>query len=199
MTRDMESSTPEKDMNSTRTFVRELIHIALIAAFIVLPIRLFIAQPFIVNGASMAPTFQNGDYLIVDELSYHFSSPVRGDVVVFRFPEDPSKFFIKRVIGLPGETVSIANGATTITGPAHPEPLVLDESFVISESRGTYNETLGEDEYFVMGDNRPASSDSRFWGPLPRDNIVGHAFVRLFPLRNAEFLPGDINKPPDNP
>jgi signal peptidase I len=166
---------------------------ALIVLLFVLPIRLFVAQPFIVNGSSMDPTFGNGQYLIVDELTYRLDAPKRGDVIVFNFPDDTKKFFIKRIIGLPGETVAIANGAVRITNTEHPEGFALDEPYVTTEhaSTDTMTVTLNEHDYFVMGDNRNASFDSRAWGPLEEDLIVGRAFLRLFPLQTISIFPGN--------
>ncbi|MEX2405612.1 MAG: signal peptidase I [Candidatus Paceibacterota bacterium] len=188
---------PEQSQRE-HSFFSELVNVALLAALIVLPIRLFIAQPFIVSGASMDPTFSNGDYLIVDQLSYRIQNPDRGDVIIFRYPRDPSKFFIKRIIGLPGETVTIEGDVTTISGGEHKEPLVLDESFVRHIAHSNLSVELNESEYFVMGDNRRASSDSRVWGPLPRDNIVGRAFLRLLPASQIGILPGDTDPPNTN-
>lgn len=192
-------STPLHDDEARRIgqgLVREVVNLSLIALLIVLPIRIFIAQPFIVSGASMETTFSTGEYLIVDQVSYYFDEPQRGDVVVFRYPKDPSKFFIKRVIGIPGDTITITGSQVTLTNPDHPEGTVLDETYVYTMSANTtHKETLGEGEYFVMGDNRDASSDSRVWGMLPRDNIIGRAFLRLYPLNELGVFPGafDIN------
>lgn len=168
----------------------ELIKFALIALAIVIPIRVFVAQPFIVSGSSMFPTFENRDYLIVDEFSYHFRGPERGEVIVFRYPNDPSKFYIKRVIGLPGETVVIDGEVISIKNSLNPEGFVLDEPYIKSSSHNNITQSLGEGEYYVMGDNRNASSDSRSWGILPEKNIVGRAFIRLVPIKNASILPG---------
>lgn len=172
------------------SFLSELFRFALITLFIVLPIRVYIAQPFIVSGSSMDPTFENGEYLIVDELTYRLEDPARGDVIIFRFPQDTSKFFIKRIIGLPGETVDLDGGTVTIINEAHPEGLVLDENYLSHQTFSTMRVTLQDDEYFVMGDNRPASSDSRVWGPLPEELIIGRAFLRLLPVTRASVLPG---------
>ena len=175
-------------------FIGEVIRFSLIALLVVLPIRLFIAQPFIVSGASMEATFSTGEYLIVDQLTYHFEDPERGDVIVFRYPRDPSKFFIKRVIGIPGDTVSIDGDRVTISNNEHRDGVVLEESYVLAmNSDTTLTESLGGEEYFVMGDNRDASSDSRMWGVLQRDKIIGRAFFRLFPLTEISILPGDVN------
>ena len=168
----------------------EIVRFAIIALVIVLPIRIFIAQPFIVSGASMEDTFHNNEYLIVDQLSYRFEDPTRGDVVVFRYPRDPSKFFIKRVIGLPGDTITIEGGAITITNNEHPDGILLDEPYLYTPPDSYVTETLGTGEYFVMGDNRGASSDSRVWGTLTEDKIIGRAFLRLFPLAEADIFPG---------
>jgi signal peptidase I len=171
----------------------EIFRFTLIALIIVIPIRMFVAQPFIVSGASMDDTFESGEYLIVDQVSYKFHTPTRGDVIVFRYPKDPSKFFIKRVIGLPGDTVSIDGSTVTITNADFPEGFVLNEPYIKSMRNGvTMTETLGDREYFVMGDNRDQSSDSRVWGVLQEERIIGRAYLRLFPPQTFDYLPGEI-------
>jgi signal peptidase I len=171
-------------------FFTELLKFALIAIVIVIPVRLFVAKPFIVSGASMEPTFDNGQYLIVDELSYRLQAPQRGEVVIFRYPRDPSQYFIKRIIGLPGETVSIQHSDITVT-TIDGKKLPLTESYLVHRGNGAdMTVTLEKDQYFVMGDNRPESSDSRVWGILPKDNIVGRAFLRLLPVSSASIFPG---------
>lgn len=169
--------------------IKETLRFVIITILIVVPFRLFIAQPFIVSGDSMVPTFHNGEYLIVDELSYYMREPHRGEVVIFRYPKEPSKFFIKRVIGLPGETVIIKNGHIEITevGGAR---ITLTEPYVKAEVLSDMTTILAQNEYFVMGDNRNASSDSRFWGPVPQQLLIGRAFARLLPLAQASILPG---------
>lgn len=172
----------------------EIVRFSIIAILIVIPIRMFIAQPFIVSGASMDDTFHSGQYLIVDQVSYYFEHPARGDVVVFRYPRDPSKFFIKRVIGLPGDTISIENSTITIVNKDNPQGFVINEPYVKSmEPAEKFTETLGEREYFVMGDNRDQSSDSRSWGVLQEERIIGRALIRLFPPSALDYLPGAIN------
>lgn len=176
---------------SSENFFTELLKFVLIAAAIVFPIRLFIAQPFIVSGASMDPTFRNGQYLIVDEISYRLQEPDRGDVIIFRYPKNPKEFFIKRIIGLPEETVSIKGDIITIT-KKDGSTVSLSEPYVTNHGNGsTESHQLKADEYFVMGDNRPESSDSRVWGVLPRDNIIGRAFIRLLPVESAGIFPGE--------
>jgi signal peptidase I len=162
---------------------------------IVVPVRLWVAQPFVVDGESMHPTFENGQYLIVDELTYHFEAPKRGDVIVFRYPGDPSVFYIKRIIGLPGETVSISHGQVTVT-KADGSTIALQEPYVVAED-ASYSEDskLAANQYFVMGDNRPNSSDSRVWGPLPRNDIMGRVFLRLLPLSVTSAWPGAASLP----
>ncbi|OYV25922.1 MAG: signal peptidase I [Parcubacteria group bacterium 20-58-5] len=157
---------------------------------VVIPIRLFVVSPFVVDGESMHPTFENMNYLVVDELVYDLKAPARGDVIVFRYPGDPSIFYIKRIIGLPGETVSISHGIVTVTTVGG-QQLTLTEPYVVNEDV-TYSKsvTLNPGEYFVMGDNRPNSSDSRVWGPLPRKDIVGRVDLRLLPLSGLGFFPG---------
>lgn len=174
-------------------------------------IRFFIAAPYLVSGASMEPTFDNFDYLITDRISYDFTEPARGDVVVFCLPGSGEcsllkrilnkewkapRTLIKRVIGLPGETVSVSGGEVRIVNAEYPQGFVLEEPYLdpgnIGGPSGT-NTTLGDGEYFVMGDNRRVSSDSRVWGTLPKENILGHVFVRLFPLTSIGILPGDAD------
>lgn len=168
----------------------EFIRFAVIAMLIVIPIRMFIAQPFIVNGESMYPTFDNGDYLIIDEITYRNQEPERGDVVVFKFPSDESRFLIKRVIALPGETVTLRGGNIIIADGE--EEITLNEPY-IRDQYSTYGSwSLSDDEYFVLGDNRNASSDSRSWGLLKRDHIVGKTFLRLFPLSGIGSFPGEV-------
>lgn len=173
---------------------KEILTFVVLAVIIVVPIRLFVAQPFVVEGESMFPTFESADYLIVDEISYRLGDPKRGDVIIFRYPGDPSVFYIKRVIGLPGETVHISHGKTTVT-KADGTTLTLDENYVVSEDATYTQDTqLTSDQYFVMGDNRPRSSDSRIWGPLPRENIIGHAFLRLLPAKEIGAFPGAVTQ-----
>ncbi len=186
---DNENQTDENETKEN-SFV-EILRFSVIALLIVIPVRMFIAQPFIVSGASMNETFQNGEYLIVDQISYHLHSPERGDVIIFRYPKDPSKYFIKRVIGIPGDTISIEGSTVTIKNETHPDGFVLNEPYIKSMRAGvTINETLSEREYFVMGDNRDESSDSRVWGILQEERIIGKAFIRLFPPNVFDILPG---------
>jgi signal peptidase I len=184
-------SSLEHDPPPRENFFADLVRFAIIAGLIVLPIRLFVAQPFIVSGASMEPTFENGQYLIVDEITYRLEEPGRGDVIIFRYPRDPSKFFIKRIVGLPGETIRIEGAAITIKNDAHPEGFALDEPYIAGMHKPvSLTQTLKAGEYFVLGDNRDASSDSRVWGVLKRGNIVGRAFLRLLPVSEVGVFPG---------
>jgi len=177
------------DNNSKQT-VFDIIRFAIITLIIVLPIRAFVAQPFIVSGESMDPTYANGEYLIIDELSYHFNLPTRGEIIVFRYPKNPAKFFIKRIIGLPGETVTFSNSQITIT-PTDSEPFLLEETYLTKSFSYTPNEiTLNDKEYFVMGDNREASLDSRMWGALEESLIKGRVLVRLLPVSKITTWPG---------
>jgi signal peptidase I len=186
-TTDSPADTQTKDEHP----LTEIVRFSLIAILIVIPIRMFVAQPFIVSGASMDNTFHSGEYLIVDQVSYYFDQPKRGEVIIFKYPRDPSKFFIKRVVGAPGDTIDIEGNTVTITNDSYPEGIVLDEPYVKSMSPGaSLSETLGDHEYFVMGDNRDQSSDSRTWGVLQESYIVGRAFLRLFPPGEVSYFPG---------
>ncbi|MBI2100328.1 MAG: signal peptidase I [Candidatus Vogelbacteria bacterium] len=168
--------------------VWEVIKFALITLIIVVPIRTYVAQPFVVSGASMDPTFEHGQYLIIDELSYYLRQPTRGEVVVFRYPKDPSKHFIKRIIGLPGETVIVKNNEVDIKKGN--ETMRLNEPYVHNSFSGNVELVLGPNDYFVMGDNRSVSLDSRAWGALPEKLITGRVLVRLFPFGQVGVLPG---------
>lgn len=183
---------PPSQNNERRESWAEFLRFAALAAAIVIPIRLFIAQPFVVSGASMVPTFDNGHYLIIDEVSYRFEEPKRGEVVVFRFPPEPSKFLIKRIAGLPGETVLIQNDTVTIKNKERPEGFLWQQGEIHgSGRRARQSVTLGEDEYFVLGDNRDESADSRLWGALKREGIIGRPLIRLFPVTEIELFPGE--------
>jgi signal peptidase I len=161
---------------------------------VLLPIRLFVAEPFLVYGSSMEPNFDTGDYLIVDELTYKLKDPKRGDVVVLQPPTDETKHFIKRIIALPFETIEVRGSVVTIYNAAYPKGFILKEPYLKFQSDKEATYTLKENEYFVMGDNRGVSYDSRSWGPLSRDKITGKAFLRLYPFDSISILPGDSAK-----
>lgn len=155
-------------------------------------VQAFIIRPFIVSGNSMDPIIENKEYLIIDEVSYRTRQPRRGEVIVFRSPPEPKKYYIKRIIGLPGDTVTIDNKKITISNKDHPDGFVLDESFIVHHKQGNSLSTpVPENSYFVMGDNRDASYDSRNWGPLPKEAIRGRVLLRLLPLSKIDYLPGN--------
>lgn len=186
-------STQSNKDSSSRSTQREILDIlifGLVALAIIFPFRYFIATPFIVNGSSMDPTFKHNDYLIVDRLSLRVSDPKRYDVVVFKYPFNPEKFFIKRVIGLPGERILVQNGRVTVFNSQHEDGLTIPPPYVDVTTEGAVDTTLGEDEFFVLGDNREASSDSRYWGALPKKYLVGEPALRLFPFSAADIRPG---------
>jgi len=163
--------------------VLEVFEVALVALAAVFLVRSFLVQPFLVSGSSMSPNFSNGDYLLIDELTYHFRAPERGEVVVFKYPNDESTYFIKRVIGLPGERVEIKNNEITIWNDQNTGGLALKENYLPKSIITAGNETveLKSNEYLTLGDNRSYSFDSRSWGPLPSKDIVGLVRLRLWP------------------
>lgn len=176
-------------------FVWELAKVALISAAIIIPIRYFLIQPFFVKGASMEPNFEDKQYLIVDELSYRFSSPERGQVIVFRYPRNPQEYFIKRLIGLPGEQVQVKDGKVTIFNDENPDGMVLDESY-LPDNLETFSDsenkvTVGENEYFVLGDNRGASKDSRYFGTVNKSFVTGKVMFRGWPLDEIKVFNKD--------
>lgn len=183
------SSAPQGSGNSITSLILYTV-VALSLAFF---IRFFIAAPYVVSGASMDPTFEDYHYLIVDRVTYDLGEPRRGDVIVFDLPQDTSRALIKRVIGLPGETVVLSGNAVSIINSAHPDGFTLDEPYIDPANFGGASNmrvTLGPDQYFVLGDNRRVSADSRSWGVLPKHDIVGRAFLRLFPFSELSILPG---------
>ena len=168
----------------------ETIKIVIISLAIILPIRYYFIQPFFVRGASMEPNFDSGQYLVVNEMSYRFGEPKRGEVIVFKYPLNPSQYYIKRIIGLPGETIEIKDGKVYIYNSQFPEGKALDESAYLppdTKTPGNLKITLGKKEYFVLGDNRWASSDSRQWGALPEENIIGRVWLRAWPFNLAKI------------
>lgn len=171
-------------------YILEVIRIVVVALAIIIPIRYFLVQPFYVKGASMEPNFEDHEYLIIDELSYRFRLPQRGDIVVFRYPYDPSQFFIKRVIGLSGERVEVRNGTIRIANADHPNGFVLLEPYLTPgvATPGDRRIVLGPAEYFVLGDNRRASFDSKDFGPIPRRSIVGRAWLRGWPITKLQLF-----------
>ena len=136
----------------------------------------------------MEPTYEQGDYLLVDEISYRFSEPRRGDVIIFKFPNDPSQFYIKRIIGLPGDKIFLSNEKVRIINEEFPLGFVLEESYLTRFSLNQLDIELSDNEYFVLGDNRPSSSDSRKWGSLPASLIVGKVFLRAWPFSKFGFI-----------
>ena len=179
--------------------LKEILVFAGMVFIIFFVIRPYIVEPYVVDGASMYPTFKTGNYLLVDKLSYEIGKPKRNSVLVFKYPNDQSKSFIKRIIGLPGETLVMKNNVLTITNAENPNGFTPDQSYVVNQCQHTggacvssFEKTLARDEYFVMGDNRAESFDSRSWGPLPKKDILGKPFVRLWPLTKISILPGNV-------
>ncbi len=165
----------------------EVLEVVLVAVVTVFLIRSFLIQPFLVSGASMEPNFGSGNYLLIDELTYRFREPQRGEVIVFKYPENPSTYYIKRIIGLPGETVVVQKGEVKITG-TDGKDLILSEEYlpVGLLTSGNKAITLAPDEYFMLGDNRNYSFDSRSWGPLNEKFIIGIARLRLLPITQVQ-------------
>ncbi|MBI3260772.1 signal peptidase I [Candidatus Berkelbacteria bacterium] len=158
--------------------------IALVFIFSFL-IRTFLVQTFVVQGKSMEPNYQNRDYLLVDKVSYRFSDPRRGHIVVFRNPENRRVDFVKRIIGLPGEAVSVADNRILINGKRLEEEYLAG---VKTEAFGDSSEIqLSNNEYFLLGDNRENSLDSRRIGPISRADFIGHVFLRVLPPQRFSF------------
>ena len=177
-------------------FVWDLIKVICVSLAIIIPVRYFLIQPFYVKGASMEPSFYDHEYLIINEIGYRFSEPERGDIVVFKYPKDPSQYFIKRIVGLPNEKIEIADGRVYVYAEVDAKvKKMLDESLYLDSEVKTTNSkswVLGADEYYVLGDNREYSLDSRGFGPVYRDLIVGKVWLRGWPVGRAAIFPGIV-------
>lgn len=187
-----EKKTPEWLNENTKAIAKEVIIFVFIIFGVLLPFRKYVAEPYLVDGRSMDPTFETGDYLIVDKISYRFHEPERNSVVVLNATNagKPEKSFIKRIIGLPGETVVVKDNTVEIFNSENPNGFMLDQSYVKHPWTGSYQVTLSGDQYFVMGDNRAESYDSRMWGPLNKKYIKGKPILRLLPLSEIGKNPG---------
>ncbi|KKS35347.1 MAG: Signal peptidase I [Parcubacteria group bacterium GW2011_GWC2_42_12] len=173
-------------------YVFELVKVVVISLAIIIPIRYYLIQPFYVKGASMEPNFYDKEYLIIDEISYRFHEPARGDIVVFRYPRNPEEFFIKRVIGLPGERIQVKDGFIYIYNQEHQDGAQLAEKYLPADLR-TYalNDeitTLNDGEYYVLGDNRNSSKDSRSFGAVDKKFITGKALLRGWPFNRIDVF-----------
>lgn len=179
----------------------EMIKVFILALVIIIPVRVFLFQPFFVQGSSMDPNFHDGQYLVVSEFGYKqtnlallnkdivirpFKSIERQDVVVFRYPKNPEQFFIKRIIGLPGESVEVKQGKVYVYNTEHPDGFILDERSYIGSNiitQDTPKQYIDADKYYVMGDNRMYSYDSRVFGPVNKDKIIGRVLIRAWPAK----------------
>lgn len=197
----------QNTQESMKDFIVEVVKMFFLALLVIVPVRMFLFQPFIVRGSSMEPNFHEKQYLIINEFGYK-NTPVglfghtlftvqprkefsRGDIVVFRAPVDNKQYYIKRVVGLPGETVEIKNGAVTVYNDAQPKGFVMDESAYLPEGRktnGSITQKIGENEYYVLGDNRPASSDSRVFGPISTTDVMGRVALRAWPINQFDLF-----------
>jgi signal peptidase I len=184
------AQAPE-DQPSVGSFLWDLVKVVLVAFGIMIVFRFFVAEPFVVSGKSMEPNFHDNEYLIINKVGYRIGEPQRGDAIVFHYPKERSQYFIKRIVGLPGEKVKVEDGRVLIYNEEYPQGRVLNEPYTASQNV-TFgpNEviSLGSEEYFVLGDNRLQSSDSRVWGILPKKDIVGKAFVRIFPFNELGVI-----------
>jgi len=196
----------EEESLTAGQFFLEMVKVFVLAAVVIIPVRVFLFQPFFVQGQSMRPNFEDGEYLVVNEFGYKktsvgigetdfftvspFRDLSRQEPIVFRSLETDGQYLIKRVIGLPGESVKIENSKVMIANRVHPEGFLLDESSYLGKTVLTTDMkaiTLQSDEYFVLGDNRTQSRDSRFFGPIKESMIVGRVLIRAWPVSRAEW------------
>ena len=186
-----DKTRPDSFWKATGLFILEVGKVIIISLAIIIPIRYYLIQPFYVKGASMEPTFHDYEYLIINEISYRFSEPQRGDIVVLKDPRNGSQFLIKRIIGLPKETIIISDGRIEIKNDQYSNELELDESDYLDPSiytQGHENLSLNSNEFYVLGDNRNSSLDSRIIGPIKKSNIVGKAWIRAWPFKKFRYF-----------
>jgi signal peptidase I len=179
--------TAKKILNTIFDFLQSIV----VVLAIMVMIYLFIISPQEINGQSMDPFFHNGEYILTNKVVYKMRTPIRGDIVVFKSPRNKEIDYIKRVIGLPGETVSLKDSVFYVNGQKVEEPYIPEGTTIFG---GSYLQeggeiTVPEGTYFVVGDNRPHSSDSREFGPIPLEDFIGMAFLRYWPFTRAEILP----------
>ncbi len=182
---DNKSSNTSPGVKTPLAIILDFVELIVVSVAIVIPIRYFLIQPFSVKGMSMEPNFYENEYLIVDEISYRFREPQRGEVVVIRNPQNTKQYLLKRIIGLPNETLKLQPTKILINVDKDGKELVLDESKYLTEQFIVSNDQLLElkyDEFYVLGDNRDESLDSRFFGPVKRNHIVGRVWVRVLPF-----------------
>lgn len=173
-------------------FIWEITKVVCISLAIILPVRYYLIQPFYVKGESMVPNFHDQEYLIVDEISYRFKAPERGQVIVFRYPRNPQEYFIKRIIALPGEEVQIKDGKVIVYNEANPSGFTLDEKYLpadlLTEDENSEKITVNNNEYFVLGDNRSNSKDSRSFGPVDKSFVIGKILFRGWPVKDITIF-----------
>ena len=181
--------------NSFWSYVVDFIETIVVALAIFVVVYLFLLQPHQVKGASMKPNFTDGEYILTDKISYRFSKPQRGDVIIFQSPTDPDVDFIKRIIGLPEEKVKITDGKIIIYNGEHKDGFTLNEPYETKGPTSGGKEvpqntevSIGQNQYFVLGDNRVESFDSRSWGMLDKGKITGKAWLRYWPLNKLGFV-----------
>src|SRR3989344_3510614 len=171
-------------------FFFDILESVVVALAIFVVFYLFLYQPHQVKGASMEPNFHDKEYILTNKFEYRFGDPKRGDVIVFKSPQNPEIDYIKRIIGLPGEKLKLVNNHYYINGVELQEPYIAPELYTYN---GAYLKegveiVIPDDYYFVSGDNRPRSSDSREWGPIPRSSIIGRSQLRYWPFNRFGLI-----------
>jgi len=194
---DIKETVGKKEKNvlaAASTFFLELIKIVILAGITIGVVRYFLFKPFYVKGQSMEPNYYEKDYLIIDELSYRFREPQRGEVIVFEAPTNNKDYYLKRILGLPGERIKIEGSKVIVYNDDHPQGVVVEELYLDENTVGSVMQTIGLDQYFVMGDNRDSSYDSRRFGPIDEKDIVGRTVLRGWPFnRISKFSAPEYN------
>ncbi len=180
---DQKTKDLKKDIKKRKkSMIRELLETVISAGIIAFIIITFIGQVTVVRGASMEPTLHDRERLIANKISYRFESPERNEIIIFKPPIGIKRNYIKRIIGIPGDKIEIVNGKIYVNDQALEEPYVKHRSY-----ENMPPTIVPDDSFFVLGDNRPNSSDSRYWGFVPRKNVVGKAWVVFWPLNKIRL------------
>ncbi len=187
----------KRALTATWDFISDTLVSAITVIGIVILIRFILVSPFEVNGGSMLDTLHDGDYIIVDKITYRFKEPERGDIIVLIPPTDTDTYYVKRIIGLPGEKIEFHDGTVLIHNERYPAGVKLKEEYLAERNKKSYlsghtdrSIEIPEHQYFVMGDNRGGSNDSRHWGTLHERNIEGRAVLVVLPFKDMGFLEG---------
>ncbi len=181
----------QSPLKRVAVFFLDFLETIVVALSIFVIVYLFLFQPHEIKGISMEPNFHDGEYILTDKISYRFQKPARGQVIIFKSPGNPDIDYVKRIIGLPGDTVKVEEGYVYVNGQQLPETYLQDKTTILGNGFLSEGQeiTVPENHLFVFGDNRPHSSDSREFGPIDEKSIIGKAYLRYWPFTRLGLIP----------